>query len=266
MEILSAISDDGIPIRFADDVAVSGDGIVYFSDASRVSPSVSETGDYNLIQTSLLDALLGSGTGRLLAYNPTDKSTTTLIDNLLFANGVTMSDDDSFVLVCETFGYRVTRFWLDGPRKDTVDYFATRLPGFPDSIHPAADGGFWVAINSEVDICKFCICQPMKVLHVFCSVQASPLFDVLVGFSPLRTLASFIRLSLLPLEDIGAIAKLHKNGWILETFVDPKGVATAALTSAIEFNGGLYLGSLKNQFIGFFNIPKTEREKHENVK
>ena len=172
VEILSAISDDGIPIRFADDVAVAGNGIVYFSDASRVSPSVSETGDYNLIQTSLLDALLGSGTGRLLAYNPTDKSTTTLIDNLLFANGVSMSDDDSFVLVCETFGYRVTRFWLDGPRKDTVDYFATRLPGFPDSIHPAADGGFWVAINSEVDICEFCICQPIKMLK-FCTGQSS---------------------------------------------------------------------------------------------
>jgi sugar lactone lactonase YvrE len=150
--ILTTVSDDGIPIRFADDVAVARDGKVYFSDASRISPWIDEHGESNPMLASLMDATLGSGTGRLLVYDPADKSTMTLMGDLLFANGVAMGPDDSFVLVCETFGFRITRFWLSGYRKDTIDYLVTTLPGFPDNIRQASDGGYWVAINAEVRV------------------------------------------------------------------------------------------------------------------
>ena len=150
VEIASAISDDGIPIRFADDVAISNDGKVYFSDASRVSPWIDKSGYFNPKLAAVLDAALGSGTGRLLVYDPADRSTTTLMKDLLFANGVAMSPDFDFVLVCESFGYRVTRLWLEGGRKGTVDYFSSRLPGFPDNIRRAPGGGYWLAINAKV--------------------------------------------------------------------------------------------------------------------
>lgn len=147
---MSTISDDGIPIRFADDVSVASDGKVYFSDASRISPWIDEHGDSNPMMASLMDAALGSGTGRLLVYDPSDKTTRTLMGDLLFANGVAIAPDESFVLVCETFGFRITRFWLSGYRKDTIDYLVTALPGFPDNLRPSATGGYWVAINAEV--------------------------------------------------------------------------------------------------------------------
>lgn len=37
-----------------------------------------------------------------------------LLKDLYFANGVALSKDESFVLVAETFQYRISRYWLKG--------------------------------------------------------------------------------------------------------------------------------------------------------
>ena len=48
---------------------------------------------------------------------------------MYFANGITLSKDEDFLLVQETFAYRTRRYWLKGPRKGTWDYFVELLPG-----------------------------------------------------------------------------------------------------------------------------------------
>lgn len=47
--------------------------------------------------------------GRLLKYDPKSKKNTVLIDKIHFANGVVLSEDESFVLAAETFGCRIFR-------------------------------------------------------------------------------------------------------------------------------------------------------------
>lgn len=150
VEIVSSISDDNLPIRFADDVVLADDGKVYFTDASLIAPWIDSSGFYNPMITSSLDLFTGSETGRVLVYDPTTRTTKTLLNKLRFANGITLSPNNDFLLVCETFGVRITRLWLTGSKSGIVDYFATSLPGLPDGINPSSDGGYWVALNCKV--------------------------------------------------------------------------------------------------------------------
>jgi len=57
------------------------------------------------------------GHGRLLVYDPAASVAKTLLDGLNFANGVAVSHNQKSVLVNETWGYRVIRFWIAGPKK-----------------------------------------------------------------------------------------------------------------------------------------------------
>jgi sugar lactone lactonase YvrE len=167
MEIVSTISDDNLPIRFADDVALAEDGKVYFTDASLVSPWIDQSRNHNAMTASLLDFFAGSGTGRALVYDPVTKSTKTLLDGLKFANGIAVSQNNDYLVVAETFGLRIVRIWIAGPRNGTVDYLTTSLPGVPDGISLASDGGYWVALN-----CK--VCHPcLSFIFLFDSLSRS---------------------------------------------------------------------------------------------
>lgn len=89
---------DGKLIKFADDLDISKDGTIYFSDAStNVDPSL------------MVLELLGPPSGRLIKYDPKMKISTVLIDNLHFANGVQLSKDEDFVMVAELMRSRVWR-------------------------------------------------------------------------------------------------------------------------------------------------------------
>ncbi len=65
---------------------------------------------------------------------------------MYFANGVALSENEDFVLVCESARYRITRFWLSGPNKGSSDVFVDNLPGFPDGVSSDNRGTFWVAL------------------------------------------------------------------------------------------------------------------------
>jgi len=45
-----------------------------------------------------------------LKYDPKTKRNTVLIKNLQFANGVELSDDESFIVVAETAKYRIHKY------------------------------------------------------------------------------------------------------------------------------------------------------------
>jgi sugar lactone lactonase YvrE len=93
---------DGVPFGFTDDLDIASDGRIYFSDAS----SRYHVHDY------LLDCIEARPYGRLLRFDPQTGETEVLLRELYFANGVALSPDEDFVLVNETYRYRVTRFWL----------------------------------------------------------------------------------------------------------------------------------------------------------
>lgn len=71
----------------------ASDGDIYFSDAST------KFGFGNWY----LEMLEARPHGRVLKYNPVSNETTIVLDNLAFANGVALSKDQDYLVVCETW-------------------------------------------------------------------------------------------------------------------------------------------------------------------
>ena len=127
----------GTALVFTNNCSVAGDGTVYFSDSSRKFPIEHFKGD--LIE--------GRATGRLLRWTH-DEGVEVILDGLRFANGVALSEDDSYLLVAETAGYGIRKVALTGPRAGQSEYLFENLPGSPDNISLGSDGIFWVAMPS----------------------------------------------------------------------------------------------------------------------
>jgi hypothetical protein len=94
------------------------------------------------------------------------------------------------VVFAETFGRRVSKYWLTGPQAGTVTPLATELPGYPDNISTGADGRIWVAIASPANLAldKLAPKAPMlrKLLwRLPAAVQPKPASEVwAVAFAP----------------------------------------------------------------------------------
>ena len=214
----------GKPVHFADDLDIARDGTIYFSDAS----------DKFGIDGYVYDMLEGRPHGRLLRYDPATKTTTVLLSDLYFANGVALSQHEDFVLVNETYRFRVTRYWLKGERAGKSEVFVDNLPGYPDNITSNRRGTFWLALvtvrNDTGDW-----------------LAPHPFFKNVLAKLPLRFLPK-------P-QPYGFVIKLDESGRILQSLQDPSGEHVPAITAAVEHDGYLYLGSLSNNFVGKFKLP-----------
>ncbi len=127
----------GAPLVFTNNCSVAADGSVYFSDSSRKFPIEHFTGDL----------LEGRATGRLLKWSA-DEGVQVILDELRFANGVALAEDDSYLLLAETAGYGIRKVHLTGRRAGQSEYLLENLPGSPDNISRGEDGIFWVAFPS----------------------------------------------------------------------------------------------------------------------
>jgi sugar lactone lactonase YvrE len=125
----------GIPFMLTDDLDIASDGTIYFSDATYLNNLNNISNDW------------GQPNGRLLSYNISTGVTSLLLDSLYFANGVSISNDESFLLVNETAASRVLRFWLTGPNAGQSDVFAyiNQNSWLPDNITCNDQSLFWVA-------------------------------------------------------------------------------------------------------------------------
>lgn len=217
---------DGLPFAFTDDVDIAADGKIYFSDASH------RWGHHHY----LYDLLEAKPHGRLLVYDPADESTTTLLDDLYFANGIALSQNEDFVLVNETYRYRISRYWLAGPKAGTSDVFIDNLPCIPDGVSSNRRGTFWVACftvrNERAD-----------------ALQPKPFMKSLLVKMPR---------SLWPQpEPYGSVLQLDEAGTIVASFQDPGGEVIPEVTSAEEHDGWLYLGNLKRDFGARWKLPEA---------
>ena len=136
-----------VAINYADDLDVSMDrNVVYFSDASVIPPAMNREGFYDTMMSYLLTMMQGEPTGRVLAYNKTERKTEVLASNLWFPNGVAVAADDSFLVVAETCAMRLLKIYLQGEKAGTVEVLLDGLVGYPDGVARASDGNFWVAL------------------------------------------------------------------------------------------------------------------------
>lgn len=219
-----ATEADGVPFRFTDDLDVAADGTVYFSDASSRFGHLQYKHD-------LLEA---RPHGRLLAYDPATGRTRVLLGDLYFANGVALSSDEDFVLVNETYRYRITRYWLKGPRAGTSEVFIENLPGFPDGVSGNRRGTFWLAL--------FTVRNPAADRlhpHPWLKAQLAKLPEALWPEA----------------RPYGLVLALDETGRVTASLHDPEGERVREITSAEEAGGFLYLGTLHGQWLGRYRLP-----------
>ena len=225
IRVLSSRSDsDGVPILYPNDVTVSHiSGLIYFSDSAAIAPWRKQSGGWATLEASFLTIFSGVPTGRLLSYDPISKRTTTLANDLLFANGVALSHDEAFVLVASTFSLRISRVLLTGEHAGSIDVFSV-LHCPPDGISLASDGGFWVA----------CPAIATRALTV---AGALPWVRQVLGRLPSWMWPKSAK--------IGAVIKLAASGAIESALYDSQGTAVSFVSAVKEFNGSLYLGQLR---------------------
>jgi sugar lactone lactonase YvrE len=219
---------DGRPFHCPNDLDIAADGTIYFTDASDRFPLTSYTHDIVEHQPN----------GRLLAYDPTTKTTRLVLDRLHFANGVAVSPDQTFVLVCETGMYRVLRVWLSGAKRGQVDTFIDNLPGFPDNIASNGRDKFWLALVTP----------------------RNPLLDKLMPHPFLRRIVLRLPQALQPApERYGFVLGLNADGQVVDNLQDPAG-HFAEISSALEHDGQLYFGSIGEDAIGRLRLSNGQQK------
>ncbi|KAH7372460.1 hypothetical protein KP509_17G005500 [Ceratopteris richardii] len=228
IELLSDEAD-GVKFRLTDAAAVSmQDGSIYFSDASS---RYSFANHY----TGMMDI---SPDGRLLKYDGVRRKTTTLIDGLYFANGVALSRDEDFLVVCETAQARCHRYWLKGEKQGQSEVFIDRLPALPDNIKIDGKGHFWIAL-----------------------VSARPFYmDWILRFPFIRQLHEVLGLTEMSIKMMSKralVLEVTEEGKPVRTLGDPMGASISLVTTAYVVDDDLYLGSLNVDFLGHVKLNAT---------
>ncbi|MBV8860861.1 MAG: SMP-30/gluconolactonase/LRE family protein, partial [Mycobacterium sp.] len=128
----------GRALTFCSNVVESSDGTIFFTEStSRFH--------YEYYKGAIVE---GRATGSLFRRDP-DGTVSVLASGLHFANGVTLTSDESAVVFAETTACRLSKYWLTGNRAGSITQLVTELPGYPDNISTGRDGRIWVAMVSD---------------------------------------------------------------------------------------------------------------------
>ena len=225
-----SIVDDS-KLRIPDDCDFAPDGRIFFSEATKRFGHIDWA----------LDALEYRGNGRLICYDPKDKSTRTVLSNLIFPNGMCVTLDGKSLLFSETWACRINRYWFDGPKKGKVERILENLPGMVDNINRASDGTYWAALVG----------------------MRTPAFDLakeMPGFRKRMTRRMGPGSWLYANINSGCVFKFTAEGEVLESLWDIKGTNHPMVTSVKEHKGYLYIGGISNNRIGKWKIPGADPE------
>lgn len=227
---LTSVIDDS-RMRLADDLDVAPDGRIFFSEAT-VRFDMSDW---------MVDALEARGNGRIICFDPKSGRTRTILPNLFFPNGICMCRDGVSFLFAQTWGCSISRYYFAGPKTGKVEVVVPDLPGYPDNINRASDGGYWVALVG----------------------MRTPAFDLILKNPALRK-RMVERVApdewLFPNMNFGCVVKIDVDGNVTDCLWDRNGTNHPMITSMREHKGWLYLGGVSNNRIGRYRIPDADPE------
>jgi len=214
---------EGVPFLCTNDLDIAADGTIYFTYASRKFP----------LSNYRADILEHQPNGRLLAYDPATKTTRVVLRDLHFANGVAVSPDQTFVLVCETGRYRLHRVWLNGPKQGQSEIFIDNLPGFPDGVSANGKDKFWLAVVAPRDAT----------------------LDKLLPHPFLRKIVYRLPGFLQPsAKRYSFVLGLDANGRVVENLQDGSPECYSQIANVVEHQGLLYFGSIGEGTVGRYSL------------
>jgi sugar lactone lactonase YvrE len=222
----------GEPIRYADAVVVGADGKIYFTDAStRFGPA-----DWGgTFEASVLDIIEQSATGRVLVYDPADRTTHVVARGLSFANGLALAADGQSLFVAETGKYRVWKVAVGARDLDMAQpspqarVLLDNLPGYPDNLMRGLDGRIWLGLTKP----------------------RSAVVDGMAGKPWLREVTLRLPRALWPVpKPYGHVFAFTEDGTIVADLQDPSG-AYPETTAITETPDRLYVQSLHAKGLGW---------------
>jgi sugar lactone lactonase YvrE len=225
---------NGDPIRYADAVVVAKSGKMYFSDAStRFAPK-----DWGgTFEASVLDILEQSATGRILEYDPANKTTRIVAKGFSFANGVALSQDENTIFVNETGKYRVWKLSVAANDldisvpSDQAKVLFDNLPGYPDNLMRGLDGKIWLGFAKP----------------------RNPTIDKLAAKPFMRKLTLRLPRAMWPIpKAYGHVIAFTEDGKVVADLQDPSG-AYPETTAVTETAGRLYIQSLHAKGLGWIS-------------
>ena len=243
--VASRVLVDGYwsPIKFADDVSIGKSGKVYFTDATDISPE-KYNGKWDCMYASKLDLIRGGPRrGRLLEYNPATDEVSVLVDGIHFANGVSVSPDETFVVVAETFQARTLKYYLDGPKKGNLEPINASFPAFSDGVD----------CNPKSGLCYVALPTPPGIMSLIYMIPHP--IDRYV-----RTLLMTLPRYLAPKPPrFGGIAEIDpgdasKEQRLVRLLLDPTGKDVQLVTGTTVHKDKVYLGFLHGNFVGVYDL------------
>jgi len=226
---------NGEPIRYADAVVVAKSGKMYLSDAStRFAPK-----DWGgTFEASVLDILEQASTGRILEYDPVNKTTRVVAKGFSFANGVALSQDEQTLFVNETGKYRVWKISVGAKDldvstpSDQAKMLFDNLPGYPDNLMRGLDGKIWLGFAKP----------------------RNPTIDKLAAKPFLRKLTLRLPRAMWPIpKTYGHVMAFTEDGKVVADLQDPSG-AYPETTAVTETADRFYIQSLHAKGLGW--MPK----------
>lgn len=229
---------DGSIINYVNDLDIDHRHVrVYFTSSSRGTVAFnSHENHYDTMRSYLLNMYSADISGRLLMYNIRTRETKVLMNDIWYANGVTLSPKLDYALVVETCGFRVIRKWLKGKKNGVEEDFITNLPGFPDGITRSSDGNYWISLVAPI----------------------SPLLKFIekIGARYVMSLLQFeLNVTKHFLKQWGCVLKVSsKDGSILDVLIDEDGSTVSTISAVTEHEGKLFLGNLGGNFVSVFDL------------
>lgn len=225
LTVLADADENGRPFLIPNDVDISEDGMIYFSNTSS-KYRFSTKNARKIILESTPD-------GGLYQYNPRTKSVTTLIDSSYFGNGVAVSQHGDFVLMADLTKYRVLKYHLEGTQKGKTELFLDNLPGFPNGISRRKDGSFWLGFTTIRN-------KALDKIHPS-SFKKKIVFGLPRWMQPKQ-------------QAYGMFMHVNSEGKVLKTYFDPSGDYISEVSSIEEKDGYLYLGGDLINYIGKYKL------------
>lgn len=221
------------------------------------------------------DLLRGTKTGRLLRYQPLTNTVDILASNIGFANGVAVDADETYVVISETTTARLLKYHLTGRQSGALepivggsisssssmddndkDNNRMLLPGYPDGAACSSTTGMcYVPIPSiEVPI--------MRLIGMLPYTWWSALVRTVLLMMPQEILTAIVPVA------YGGVVEIYpgdeeeeesgggggSGGRLRRILQDSSGEEIAMITGVAVHDDKLYLGSLKNTFIGVYDL------------
>jgi ribose transport system permease protein len=220
---------DDARLRDPNDCDIAPDGRIFFTDS---------TTRYDAHDWAL-DSVESRPTGRLLVYDPRNGRTRTVLRGMSYLNGVCMAHDGQSLFLAESWACRVHRYWFDGPKAGRLDCIIAAMPGYPDNINRASDGGYWMAWLG----------------------MRTPSYDLALRKPGMRKRMTR-RLPqddwLFPNINTGGVVKFDENGAVTEVLGNLGGDSHPMVTSMREHKGALYVGGILNNRIGRYRLEGAD--------